>query len=382
MYNIKLFLTLLINTFSFNRNSLRFISFKRIIAVILVLPLYLITLIINWIFLLFDEVLFPGYRKLEINKAAFIIGIPRSATTYLFNVLYQDQQNFHGFKLWELVFAPSICQKYFFLSIRGIDRKIGCPVYRLTLLFDKVLFGKFVNIHDIGITKPEEDEVLFLYNFSSLFFFYFWPELKILDNLFYHDLRLPDAVRRRNINFYYRCVQRHNYVFDRHNTKYFLSKNPTFIPRMASIAEKFTNARIIYPLRTPYGTIPSTISLNARILSNFCKLPVKYPFISETRDFVLEWYVIAERKLNETAGERYIKVNYDQIAEDPEGLLSDLYAFLELDVKKENVTSGRKQNDRPEYISQHLYPGDLGIDMDLIKEKLKNVIPAEMLNKI
>lgn len=348
----------------------------------LVLPAYLITLIINRIFLLLDEVLFPGYRKLEITKAAFIIGIPRSATTHLFNVLYQDQQNFHGFKLWELVFAPSICQKYFFLSVRGIDRKIGCPVYRLALLFDKVFFGKFVNIHDIGITKPEEDEVLFLYNFSSLFFFYFWPGLKILDNLFYHDLRLPDAVKKRNINFYYRCIQRHNFVFDRHNSKYFLSKNPTFIPRMESIAEKFSNARIIYPLRTPYSTIPSTISLNARILSNFCKLPEKYPFVSETRDFVLEWYVIAERTLNETIKERFIKVNYDQITNDPEGLLCDLYDFLDLKIKKENASSGRKQNDRPEYRSLHIYPEDLGIDSDLISERLKNIISPEMLKKI
>jgi omega-hydroxy-beta-dihydromenaquinone-9 sulfotransferase len=382
LYNTKLFLTLLINTFSFNRKSLRFLSLKRIVAVVLVLPLYLVTFTINWIFLLLDEVLFPRYRKLEIKKAAFIIGVPRSATTHLFNVLYHDQQNFHGFKLWELIFAPSICQKHFYLLIRGIDRKIGSPVYKLTLLFDKAFFGKFVNIHDIGLTKPEEDEVLFLYNLSSLYFFYFWPELKVLDNLFYHDLRLPDAVKKRNINFYYRCIQRHNFVFDRHSAKYFLSKNPTFIPRMESIAEKFANARIIYPLRTPYSTIPSTISLNAHILSNFCKLPEEYPFICETRDFVLDWYEIAERTLNKTIKERYLKVNYDQITTDAEGLLSDLYIFLELDSEKEKISPGWKQEIKSEYISRHIYPKDLGIDKELINERLKNIVPPEMLNII
>ena len=346
------------------------------------LPLFLITLIINWIFLLLDEVLFPGYRKLEIRKAAFIIGVPRSATTYLFNILFQDQVNFHGFKLWELIFAPAICQKYFFLSIRAIDIQIGHPVYKLTLFLDKIIFRKFVNIHDIGLTKPEEDEVLFLYNLSSLFLFYFWPGLKILDNLFYHDIKLPETVRENNINFYYRCIQRHIYVFDRNSQKYFLSKNPTFIPRMRSIAEKFENAKIIYPLRTPYSTIPSTISLNAHILSNFCKLPEEYPFISETRDFVLDWYVIAERTLRERVKERGIKVNYDRIANDPEALLIDLYNFLDLDAPKQNLSLKRKQNNRSEYKSLHFYPKDLGIDPDLINERLKDIIPQEMLNKI
>lgn len=382
MYNIKLFIKLVVNSFSLNRGSLRFFCFKRIIAVAVFLPLFLITLIINWFFLLLDEVLFPGYHKLEIRKAAFIIGVPRSATTYLFNILFRDQQNFHGFKLWELVLAPSICQKYFYLLIRAADGQIGHPVYKLTLLLDKVIFGKFVHIHDIGITKPEEDEVLFLYNLSSIYLFYFWPEIKILDNLFYHDIMLPETVRKRNINFYYSCIQRHNYVFDRHGKKYFLSKNPTFIPRMASIASKFANAKIIYPLRTPYSTIPSTISLNAHILSNFCKLPEEYPFISETRDFVLEWYIIAERTIRESVKERCIKVNFEQIANDPEGLLTNLYNFLELDTGGQNLPSGQKRNENSDYKSRHFYSKDLGIDRDLINERLKDIIPQEMLNQI
>jgi omega-hydroxy-beta-dihydromenaquinone-9 sulfotransferase len=371
-----------INSFSLNRRSLRFISFKRIIAVIVFLPLFLITLIINWFFLLLDEVLFPGYHKLEIRKAAFIIGVPRSATTYLFNILFQDQQNFHGFKLWELVLAPSICQKYFYLLIRAADGQIGHPLYKLTLFLDRLIFGNFVHIHDIGITKPEEDEVLFLYNLSSLYLFYFWPEIRELDNLFYHDLRLPESVRKRNIRFYYSCIQRHNYVFDRYSKKYFLSKNPTFIPRMASIAAKFANAKIIYPLRTPYSTIPSTISLNAHILSNFCKLPEEYPFISETRDFMLEWYVIAERTIREAVKERCIQVNFEQIAKDPEGLLTDLYRFLELGPSEHDLSPERKQHDKSEYKSRHLYPKELGIDRILINERLKDIIPQEMLNEI
>jgi omega-hydroxy-beta-dihydromenaquinone-9 sulfotransferase len=369
----------LIHSFSFERKSLRFFSPKRVIAVFLFLPIFLISIIINWFFFLLDELIFPGYRKLEIRKAAFIIGVPRSATTHLFNIMFHDQHNFHGFRLWELLFAPSICQKYFFLFVRWIDRRTGNPLYRLSLFLDRIIFGKFIHIHDMGLTKPEEDEVLFLYNLSSLFFFYFWPEPEILDDLFYHDTRLPLSVRRRNINFYYRCIQRHNYVFDRQGKKYFLSKNPTFIPRMESVAERFGQALFIYPLRTPYSTIPSTISLNRRLLSNFCAVSGGYPFIDETRDFVLEWYIIAERVLREKIRERGVTVTYDRIKADPDGLLRDLYRFLGLEYPEGNEQTESRTGGGKEYKSLHVYPDGLGIDKELINERLKGIVPQEML---
>ncbi|MBT6834810.1 MAG: hypothetical protein HOA61_02100, partial [Bacteroidetes bacterium] len=206
MYNIKIFIKLLVNTFSFNKSSLRFFSWKRIFAVLLFYPFFAITFVINWIFLLLDELIFPSYRRIKIEKAVFIIGVPRSATTYLFNVLSQDSGNFHCFKLWELVFAPAISQKYVFKLIISIDKLIGKPLYKLSIMFDNIVFGKFREIHDIGLTKPEEDEVLFLYNFSSIYFYYFYPELDVLDHFLYHDSIVPEPVKKRNINFYFRCI--------------------------------------------------------------------------------------------------------------------------------------------------------------------------------
>ncbi|MBE0654095.1 MAG: sulfotransferase [Bacteroidales bacterium] len=379
MYNIKLFIRLIAHSFSLNRKSLMFISVKRVLSILIFLPLFLCTLIVNRIFMLLDEVFFSQYHRVEIKKAAFIIGVPRSATTYLFSILFRDRKNFHGFKLWELVFAPSVCQKYLFLAVRAVDRTIGSPLYRLSLVADRAIFGKFVNIHDIGLSKPEEDEALFLYNLSSLFLFYFWPEPKIMDCIFYHDQKLPDKVKRRNINFYYRCIQRHKYVFDRNNEKYFISKSPTFIPRMKSIAERFVDARFIYPLRTPYSTIPSTISLNAHIMSGFCRLPEEYPFITQTRDFVLEWYVVAEQTMREDIKERGMTVLYDRITQDPGGLLTDLYSFLDIDGTGRVSSDSDYRQHGKEYISRHIYPKDLGIDEKLIKEKLEGVLPAGLL---
>jgi omega-hydroxy-beta-dihydromenaquinone-9 sulfotransferase len=373
MFNISLFLNLLSNTFSLDRGSPRYPAAKRLLFAFVFLPLFLLNLLVNSLFLFLDNLFFPGFRKQAIKKPVFIIGVPRSATTRLFDLLFEDKKHFHAFTLWELVLAPSVCQKYFFLMLRYLDKMVGSPLFRLMKAVDRILFGKFVHIHDIGLCKPEEDEVLFMYNLSSLFFFYGWPGLPILDKLFYHDMRLPMHVKQRNIHFYFRCIQRHVYVFDRNNQRYFLSKNPTFIPRMASVADRFPSARFIYPIRSPYKTIPSTISLNLHIMSRFCKLPESYPYAAETRDFILNWYIMADQAFASMPADRYIKVGFDSISLQPEALMVRLYAFLGIDIARRQAASHPTKKETTPYKSKHIYPDDLGIDKNLIRARLKDV---------
>ena len=73
-------------------------------------------MIINNLFLLMDNIFF-NYQKIKINKPLFIIGFPRSGTTFLHKMLLKDTQ-FTTPQLWELIFAPSILQKkiYYYIS--------------------------------------------------------------------------------------------------------------------------------------------------------------------------------------------------------------------------------------------------------------------------
>ena len=381
MYNLRVIITLILHTFSFRKDSLRFVSFRRIFAVILVYPLFTVTFIINWFFLLLDEIIFHSYRKQKVEKAVFIIGVPRSATTYLFNLLFCDTASFHGFKLWELIFAPSVCQKYIFLFLKWIDDMIGNPLYRLSFVIDKLVFGDFRLIHEMGLSMPEEDEVLFLYNFSSLFLYYFYPELPQLDNFLYHDTKVPQAVRKRNIRFYYSCVQRHNYVYNRDNSKYFISKSPTFIPKMESIALMFEDAKFIYPLRSPYSTIPSSISLNQHIFSNFCRLPRENHLIEASRDFLINWYIHADKVLKMTIKERGKTIYYDDIVNYPEGVVKQIYNFLQLEPKPGNSLIEKAGSKQGSYKSRHIYDTELGVDSKIINERLGNILPPELLIK-
>jgi hypothetical protein len=100
MFDFVLALKLTAQTFSLKKDSLRYPGGKRILSAFFILPSFFVLIIINRIFMLADWLLFPGFRKMKLKKAGFIIGVPRSATTYLFNILAQDTKHFTCFKLW------------------------------------------------------------------------------------------------------------------------------------------------------------------------------------------------------------------------------------------------------------------------------------------
>ena len=124
---------------------------------------------------------------MKITNAVFITGVPRSATTYLYNSLAKDKRNFTYFKLWEILFAPSIIQKHIVSWILKVDRLIGRPLYRTSLLYDRIFLARIARLHETGLSKPEEDEMLLLYTFTSVYLAYFFPDLPALDPYMFFD---------------------------------------------------------------------------------------------------------------------------------------------------------------------------------------------------
>ena len=231
MFDVFLAINLTAHTFSLKKRSLRFPTIRRVFSALVILPSFLVLIIVNKIFMLLDWVIFPGFRKMKLRKTSFIIGVPRSATTYLFNLLAKDRGHFTCFKLWEILFAPSVIQKYILSGILKLDRLVGRPLYRFSLLMDRIFLAKIAMLHETSLSKPEEDEMLLIYAFGSMYLAFFFPDVPALNPHLFFDEDLSREKRKKLMLFYKRCVQRHVYVFDRREEKFFLSKNPCFISK-------------------------------------------------------------------------------------------------------------------------------------------------------
>ncbi|HEY8240688.1 MAG TPA: sulfotransferase, partial [Kiritimatiellia bacterium] len=211
----------------------------------------------NGLCLLLDEILFPGYRRAKIEAPVFILGNPRSGTTYLHRTLSRDEGRFFVFKTWEILF-PSVLQKKLGSLLGAIDRAVGSPMFRLVTYVERRLLGKFRDLHPTGLFHAEEDEMLFLHAFASLYLVFLFPLPSAFLPFADFDHNVPEPRRKRLMAFYTSCLKRQAYARGRGKT--FLSKNPFFSGKMASLHATFPDARFIYLIRNPLEAIPSTIS--------------------------------------------------------------------------------------------------------------------------
>ncbi|PIP39234.1 MAG: hypothetical protein COX19_08250 [Desulfobacterales bacterium CG23_combo_of_CG06-09_8_20_14_all_51_8] len=256
VFDFKLMVRMYVKSiFSYHATGARF-TFKRLVFVLSFPLWYGFLEITTWICLFLDEIFFPGYRKIIIKKPVFIVGFPRSGTTYLHRVMDNDCQ-FSSLKMWEIVFAPSILQKKFFLMIGRLDRMMGTPLYRMAVRLEDKAFAGSRSMHRISHFEPEEDEIILIHIFASLFLTFMFP-FDDMNQFSRFDTDVAPARRKKIMNFYKKCVQRHLYVFG--PDKHFLSKNPASSSKINSIYEAFPDAKIICTVRQPVEALPSAIS--------------------------------------------------------------------------------------------------------------------------
>lgn len=333
--------------------------------------------------MLLDWIIFPGFRKIQLNKTGFIIGVARSATTYLYNILAKDKENFTCFKLWEILFAPSIIQKYILSGLLKLDRIVGRPLYRFSLLLDKLLLGKIAKLHEISLSNPEEDEMLLIYAFSSMYLSYFFPDVMALDQHLFFDENIAPAKRKKIMLFYKRCVQRHVYFFDRKEEKVFISKNPAYISKTVTIAETFPEANLIYMLRSPFKTIPSTISLNSNVYSLFSGKKNETPLATKTTEAIIRWYKMADDSIEKHWQNRNMKVPFKRITGQPEKTIKEIYEFLKvIPGPAINQLLKTEQGNSRNYKSEHKYNNKPGIPEEDISLSLAFIINGKYRDEI
>jgi len=201
-----------------------------------------------------DNVFFPGFHRVKVEKPIFIIGHPRSGTTFLHRLLTQTGE-FAVFMLWELAVA----------SILG--RRLFAPLIKRKLAMGKdVVFPKEVG-HEIRLDSVEEEEFVFALTGNTQFVTLTSP-LSFSDwdyaELVYCEEQ-PKRLRRQAMRFFRHCLQRQIY----HTGKTQVVAKPNYSGmRIPSLLQEFPDAKIVYLIRSPYETIPSHLSLHRNMLDH------------------------------------------------------------------------------------------------------------------
>ncbi len=231
---------------------------RRTLFTVMVWGVILTVQTIHWIGFFLDDLFFSGYKKIRIKKPVFIVGFPRSGTTFLQRVLAGDKANFTSLCLWELLFAPSITERKILIAADKLDKLLGHPFKRFLSRIEKKTLGRFGNIQSMALDAPWEDYFLLLPVCACFLLVLVFPYSNRLWDLACFDRCVPEAEKKKTMEFYRSGLQRHLYVHG--EQKRILSKNPSFTGMIETLKGTFPDCKIIGCVRNPLDAVPSLVS--------------------------------------------------------------------------------------------------------------------------
>jgi len=319
-----------------------------------------------------DGILFPGLWTVEIRAPVFVVGHARSGTTLVHRLMSRDEGRFSSFLMYELYF-PSLLQKKLIRAVARLDHRVlGGALERRVRAWEDRRYAKMRAVHEMGLDKPEEDDLVFYYSCASGFWITKMPYMGDLD--FYHVDRWPERRRRRLMRFYRDCVRRQLYLNGA--DRIHLSKNPVFAGRVEALIEAFPDARIVVPIRNPYETIPSLLKLvssgwrrlkwDPERVERCLRIMAEQSFHTYTHPLeVLERHPATARAV----------IDYTELVADPAATIEQAYRDLDLPMTESFREVLAQQGKRAqEHRSGHSYSlEEFGLEADAIRAALPDL---------
>ncbi|ACK73717.1 conserved hypothetical protein (plasmid) [Gloeothece citriformis PCC 7424] len=189
---------------------------------------------------------YPEITEVPIQRPLFILGLPRSGTTYLHNLLSQDPQS-RWLHLWELI-NPSPPPDY---ATKETDPRLQ-ETARLVKA-SSWLIPQLNIAHYINPTGPEECLTLFEHDMASVLF-----ELRA--NVPTYGQWLEKQTLQESYSYYRKQLQLLSWKWP---GQHWVLKAPMHARYLSTLLRVFPDACIVFSHRDPKEVVPSLCSLSA-----------------------------------------------------------------------------------------------------------------------
>ena len=340
------------------------------LVVLFLVPFFVLRLFV-WAMRLLDHVLFPGFRSQPLRAPLYIIGNPRSGTTFSHRLLALDEQ-FSWFKLYHTIFPAITCYKLFGLTA-AIDRRLGSPGRRILSVISNRGFKGWETIHRTGPEKAESDEMLFMFALLSPLLGLLFPFFREMDAAVFVD-RMPERERKKLMAYYRSCLQRHLYATG--PDKILLQKVALIAGRLDTIHSLLPDMRVVHLVRHPYESIPSLISMfevtwktlapRAREDNRACR---------ELAELICDYYLHLHELEKDFPANRLLKVRYEDLVADPRATVHRIYQAFGMEVRPDFDALLVEETGRArKYKSRHHYSLEqYGLSREMIRRRLQPI---------
>ena len=276
-----------------------------------------------------------------VEKPVFILGLPRTGTTFLQNLLFQND-HFRHLHYWEQVaVGPQPTRENFqdnYIIKSGVSF-----VDKL-----KTITPEFFIAHEINPYGPEECNGLMERNFTSIIYFMFRNIPSYMEWFQAHDMTETYDYHKQQLQFL-------GYHFSK---KQWVLKAPVHLFFLKYLFKTYPDARIVHLHRDPLEVIPSMASLvviSRQIHSNHVS-------VQETANQILDWVrkiitnSIAYR--DETDSDQFLDLAYTDLVKDPLNTINQIYKWLGVDINNEiqsDISSWLENSKRKRVGKAHHY---------------------------
>ena len=329
---------------------------------------------------LMDHLLFPGFRRQAVRRPVFIIAPPRSGTTLTQNLLSLDGDRFLHLKMYQTIF-PAVCFQRAFDAVAWLDARLGRPGERVLGWCERKWFGGWDNLHKMRLNQPEEDDALFLYAFASEAIYMLFPFVTELREAGFPDALPPDD-RRKLMDYYRSCLQRHLYANGPDRT--LLSKATQSCGTVDSLNAAFPDATFITIIRHPYRSLASHVSLFVPVWqAHSPEITKNGPVAQAYGQLAIDWYRHLFEFRTRVDPARYYCIDYRDLVRNPRETIEALYrhfGWTLSDAYRARLTEATER--QREFKSTHEYTlEEFGMTREGIQAQLGDVLDHYRLER-
>jgi hypothetical protein len=318
--NIRLYIKTIFYAFFKSKGTPGRLTPKRFLVLIFIFLMYPFWHLGIRIAYILDNIFFPESQRQEIKTPIFIVGNFRSGTTFLHRLLTKDKAA-TSLTIWEIYLAPSIVGRKLLRWGMRLNYMIGNPAKLMIALFDRIV-AEHSYLHEIGLNEPEEDGQVLFHIWSSYDLLPLFPFPKLINDYIYYDQQMPAEERERDMRYYHEVLKKHVFA---HDGKRFISKNPSYSPKVRTLHRKFPDAKFINLVRNPLQVIPSSISLFSDHLHIYGDPEKEYSLQETIIELSKHWYLYPHQYLKHLPPDQYIRLRYKDLVADPKGTVEKIY---------------------------------------------------------
>ncbi len=295
--------------------------------------------------------------NLTISRPVFVIGLPRSGTTYLFNLLSLDPDH-RSPLFWEMMNPLPSCKSGSFTEKMRVMRS-------RSILFSKNRFiSKLDDMHAITATSPEECLLIKVFALRSILYFYMANTPSYLSYLEDSDKTVSYLWHRR----FLKVLQ------SQYKPKRWLLKDPSHLGNLDEILSIYPDACFIHIHRDPAETIPSICSLTSQVRKGFTNSVDLNELGERTLDFWENSKKKNEAQKNNLNDDQYIDIYYEDFIKNPLKTVENIYKNFNFSFSKENkeLTESYIEESAKTSKEKHIYTlEEYGLDKKEVHNRLQ-----------